>query len=422
MTSCGPPSLVELANFAKERSPYYRELYADLEIDQKTPWHAVPTVQHSKYWTSNKDEDNAVRTSKLIDGILFKTGGTTGNEKYVALSQIELQQTAMQLASGLLAAGARPGDRVANMFYAGELWGSFLLHVLSVMSSPIPLVQIPIGGLGSPETNEHLLRGCKVTAVLSTVTGLVRLADYMLPQGRTLPLIRSVMFGGEAMYPGQRDKLSRILPNATFRGCIYGSMDAGVIGESASDEDTRIYRVLTSTVLLEICTDEEGHEVVEANGIEGFLVASSYIRRLTPAIRYPVGDRGEWVDRDAGLFRVLGRGGIAVRLGPVSLDLADLRSIVLKAMSPISPSAVQAVVYRENGLDVLLCKIMARPGDEEDVATRIVVKLWEERPMLKQHIDIGLIGSVTVRFVDMDDMEVNARTHKLLELVDHRHK
>lgn len=61
-------------------------------------------------------------------------------------------------------------------------------------------------------------------------------------------------------------------------------------------------------------------------------------------------------------------------------------------------SAVQAVVYRENGLDVLLCKIMARPGDEEGVAARIVAKLWEERPMLKQHIDLGLIAPVTVNF------------------------
>jgi len=287
------PSLVGLANFAKERSLYYRDLYADLEIDDKTPWHAVPTVQHSTYWTSSKDEGNAVRTSKVFDGILFKTGGTTGNEKYAALSQIELQQTAMQLAQGLVAAGVKPGDRVAKMFYAGELWGSFLLHVLSIMSCPIPLVQIPIGGLGSPDTNEHLLRDCKATAVLSTVTGLIRLADYMLPHGRTLPLIRNVMFGVEAMYPGQCDKLSRMLPNATFRGCIYGSIDAGVIGESASDEDIRVYRVLTSTVLLEICTDEEGREVVDANGVEGFLIASSYIRRLTPAIRYPVGDRGE---------------------------------------------------------------------------------------------------------------------------------
>lgn len=66
-------------------------------------------------------------------------------------------------------------------------------------------------------------------------------------------------------------------------------------------------------------------------------VPTGYIRRLTPAIRYPVGDRGKWVDREAGLFRVLARGGIAVRLVPVSLDLADLRLIVTKAMSPVSP-------------------------------------------------------------------------------------
>jgi len=67
--------------------------------------------------------------------------------------------------------------------------------------------------------------------------------------------------------------------------------------------------------------------------------------------------------------------GIAVRLGPVSLDLADLRSIVPKAMAPVAPSVVQAVVCREDGLDILLCKIMARSSDEEVVAARIVAKL-----------------------------------------------
>lgn len=66
----------------------------------------------------------------------------------------------------------------------------------------------------------------------------------------------------------------------------------------------------------------------------------------------------------------------------MSLDLADLRSIVSKATTPVSSSAVHTVAYREEGLDVLLCKIMARPGDEECVAARIVARLWEERPML----------------------------------------
>ena len=72
----------------------------------------------------------------------------------------------------------------------------------------------------------------------------------------------------------------------------------------------------------------------------------------------------------------------------MSLNLADFRSIVSKAIFPVAPSAVRTVVYRENGLDVLLCKIMARPGDEEGVAARIVARLWEKRPMLKQHSDL----------------------------------
>jgi hypothetical protein len=42
--------------------------------------------------------------------------------------------------------------------------------------------------------------------------------------------------------------------------------------------------------------------------------------------------------------------------------------------------------------------------------------------MIKQHVNLGLIGPVTVKFVDLDDMQVNDRTSKLLELVDNRHK
>lgn len=63
---------------------------------------------------------------------------------------------------------------------------------------------------------------------------------------------------------------------------------------------------------------------------------------------------------------------------------------------------------------------MARPGDEEGVAARIVAKLWEERPMLKQHSDLGLIGPVTVNILDLVYMQANDRTSKLLELVDNR--
>lgn len=49
----------------------------------------------------------------------------------------------------------------------------------------------------------------------------------MLAQGKTLPLVHAVMFAGEALYADQRMILQRLFPNATFRSCILGSMDAG---------------------------------------------------------------------------------------------------------------------------------------------------------------------------------------------------
>lgn len=48
------------------------------------------------------------------------------------------------LGEGIISAGIRCYDRIANLFYASEMYGSFLLHVLSNMDLSIPLVHLPI--------------------------------------------------------------------------------------------------------------------------------------------------------------------------------------------------------------------------------------------------------------------------------------
>lgn len=118
-------SLRELLSFVKSASPFYAELYKDVEISESTKLESFPVVPHQAYWAANTTRDNAVRTAPLIDGVVFKTGGTTSKPKATAYSQAELVRTSTQLGAGLVAAGLRPGDRVANLFYAGELWGSF---------------------------------------------------------------------------------------------------------------------------------------------------------------------------------------------------------------------------------------------------------------------------------------------------------
>lgn len=176
-------------------------------------------------------------------------------------------------------------------------------------------------------------------------------------------------------------------------------------------------------VELLVSTEEPHGEVIRENGVAGDIVVTSQIRRLTPVVRYPTGDRAEWVDYQAGVFRLLGRSGTSVRLGPVSLDMQDLRRISAQAMSPGTILGLQAVLTREEGKDCL--QILIAPGVVDEVGRdtlgqRILDDLWVERPMLPQHIDMGLIGSVRVELVAFEELHVTTRSGKLMAVVDQR--
>lgn len=181
-----------------------------------------------------------------------------------------------------------------------------------------------------------------------------------------------------------------------------------------------------------VSTEEPHGEVIRENGVAGDIVVTSLIRSLTPVVRYPTGDRAEWVDYQAGIFRLLGRSGTSIRLGPVSLDMQDVRRISVEAVSPVAVLGVQAVLTREAGKDCLQVSIAANheectgglsltdEGARDQLCRRVLELLWEERPMLPQHIAMGLIGSVRVRLVKFEELEVNVRSGKLMGVVDLR--
>lgn len=118
-------SLREHLRFVKTASPFYAQLYDNVKISNNTTLASLPVTPHAAYWAANTTRDNTVRTGPLVDGIVFKTGGTTSKPKATAYSHSELLGTSTLLGQGLVAAGLRPGDRIANLFYAGEMYGSF---------------------------------------------------------------------------------------------------------------------------------------------------------------------------------------------------------------------------------------------------------------------------------------------------------
>ncbi len=259
---------------------------------------------------------------------------------------------AKQLAECLRRCGVERGDRVANLFYAGDLYGSFLLHILSVYELPSGAIQIPVAGHIASDAMERCILEVEATVVLGTVTTMSKLAEEILGQNKTHTSVRLLLFSGEALYKDQVKLLADAFPNAAVKSLVYGSMDGGLIGlpptsdDGAPSDDPRMHKVNSPTIIIEIA--KEDGRVTTTPGEARSLVVTNTERQLMPIIRYPSGDRAEWVDPALGLFRILDRDRTAIRLGPVSVDFVDLRRVAATALQGRVVGPLQAVVSRED--------------------------------------------------------------------------
>ncbi|TAQ84478.1 hypothetical protein B7494_g7198 [Chlorociboria aeruginascens] len=405
-----PPELQDLITFVRKHSPYYQKLWKDVPAKGAARLQDYPIVDHTSYWAANTSLNSKVITQP-------QTNGTTNHPKVTFYSKDELRAASQQLGAGIMAAGIRPHDRVANLFYAGEMYGSFLMHVLSLMDLTIPIVHVPIGGSCTSEATIQYMRETSSNIVFATVTTLVKLAEYLISLNESMPDVRILMFAGESFYDDQRGRVGKAFPAAQFRSLVYGSIDGGALGYSINSEDTRLHTVSKPYIILEIAPD--GSTPTSKSGVPGTVLVTNLCRTLQPVIRYPSGDRAEWVDYDAGLFRVLGRDKTGVRLGPVTIDIVHLREIIWDAIGS-DIGAFQAVITREDKKDTLTLRIGYLPKDP--VATKRVIEdsLHEVRPMFRQHVEQGLIGSLRVEFLRMEAFKISPKTGKLAELIDER--
>ncbi|KAK1979004.1 AMP-dependent synthetase/ligase [Colletotrichum cereale] len=424
ITSSG---LADLIEFVRSNSPYYAKCWEPCwaQKGNAVSLTDLPVVDHKSFWEANTCLNSKVITSKQKDGIVFKTGGTTTHPKVSFYSQKELHGVSVQLAECLSRCGVGQGDMVANLFYAGDLYGSFLLHVLSVYHLSSGAIQLPVAGHVTLESMERQIIEFEATVILSTVTTMSQLSERILSAGKTHPYVRLLLFSGEAFYDDQAGPLKAAFPNATIRSVVYGSMDSGIIGlppnEDHYNDDPRLHQVNSPNVIVEII-NEDG-EPTRVPGEVGSLVATNIERRLMPIIRYPSGDRATWVDPSLGLFRILGRDRTTIRIGPVSIDLVDLKRVVSSVLGDRPVSKVQAIITREDRKDLLTMNIAYTPATEEE-SSQLQAALRKElnavRPMFREHVEKDLINPLQLKFLRMSELAVNPRSGKTSEVLDLR--
>lgn len=415
--------LETIISLARSLSPYYRELYEDIP---ESGWNIadLPPVDQKAFWEHNTVKDNCLLTGEMNDGIIFKSGGTTGNPKFSVYSKEEWETMTGTFGYHLAEGGLERGDRVANLFYAGELYSSFLFLHDSLERCPVDVMIFPISGAAPMEFMAKELNDFRVNTLLGVPTQLINLTEYIKNAGIKGMKIEKVYFGGETMYEDQRELMKEVFPGIKIYSVGYASVDGGLLGFIDVDCGFNEHRVFDEYNIIEI-VDEESGEIIEDCNREGRILSTNLSRILMPIVRYPVGDRGIWIEERGSKnrkFKILGRSEEGARIGVVTMYVDNFLHILHKLKPVFHAANFQMIIDHIGKLDKLTLRIVVDNPAEANPQweKRLMETIFTERPEFREEIAIKGVHPISIEWIGADMLTVNPRTGKIRRIIDNR--
>lgn len=411
-------SLKDLVEIARTRSPFYKNLYKDVgafsSIEQ------LPILDSAAFWKANSITDNQVLTASQADGIVFKSGGTTGNPKFSFFALDEWELFTHAFGEGMRKGGLQAGESIANLFYAGDLYASFMFISKSIEKSNSSVVHYPLSGGAEFDHIIETMNSFRITTWAGVPTTMMKLTEYA--QENRLHAPQKILFGGESMYEDQIQFIKSVFPHVHIQSIGYASVDGGLLGYLDKTCGIQEHRVFSEYTIMEIL-DEDTLEVITQPGRPGKMFLTNLTRSLMPIIRYPVGDKAMWIDAadvtNHRKFKILGRSDEGARVGPATIYYEDMSQLLNKFHDFIHIKGFQLRLVHFDGHDQLVIRVAAN-NPTDAIQREIVEHIYTERSMIKKLVDDKLIHPLVLEFVHMTDLDTNARTGKLKRIIDAR--
>lgn len=412
-------TLSEIVENAKQNSPYYRELYADINFTKLSD---LPVIDQSLFWKGS------VLASDKKDGIVFKSGGSTGAPKYSYFTSMEWQSFTEAFGHGISKGIIEDYDRVANLFYVGDLYASFLFIKDSLQSIPLDrkkVLQFPIAGATEPSLILKTLEEFSINVVAGVPSAILTLLELYDRDKNKFPnlKIEKILFGGESLYPDQFIAIKKIFPKIKISSIGYASVDGGLLGYSDSECLEGEHRVFDGLNIIEI-VDPDTNEVITEKNKVGKVLMTNLTRKLMPIIRYPAGDLGMWVEGSETpdrKFKLQGRSDEAAKLGTLSVFFEDTRWMVMNTLSEFSGIQFQMVLNHFANKDQLVFRIAGHKLKADlKLSERLIESFKIEKKDYALILSKNLIHPLEIEFVEMDKLEINSRTGKLKRVIDKR--
>ena len=411
-----------IVEYARENSEYHKELYKDLPQDYK--WEDIPLIDSAHYWNSKLNR----LTGEQLDGHIFKSGGTTGEPKYSVFSHDEWVSFCEGTAINLPRGGLKSGDKIANIYFAGAMYASFLYTYSMLCLSPAKVVQYSLSGSMEISSMLDTIKKHKINCIAAIPTSIMVMMEY-IEQNKIKDLsIEIVYFAGETLQVAQREKICEVLGrDIEFRSMAYASNDGGLIGYFTKDCGFNEHRANDLMCKIEIIDDETGEVITEKNRA-GTLYITALYRTLMPIIRYPVGDMAEYTE-DEGIadrkFRILGRSNESLKFchdkGGQIIYLDDVNKIVNSSGVKSDAQQLIATTTTDNKQLVTIYVAVNNPNDyNEEDKEKILKTFYNEYKIMLEGEELNEFEKTQIVFTTLKDLECNSVTGKLKRIIDKR--
>lgn len=414
--------IVELVNFAKENSEFYKNFYSKFEVKDFKDFKKLPLLNKEHLLENTPPSNFSMFSSKPKRGIYFASGGSTGRPKYVFYDQHEYEHVIRMLAHAYEAGGLCDGDVVANLFVGGNLWSSFLSVEKAIAYTKA--VSVPIGSSLPLDIIVNYLKEFKVNTIVGLPSFLIKISDYVKTNNIKLD-IKKIFYGGEYI----TDEMVLFWKDVFGDDCIvksggYASADAGVIGFQCSYLEKGFHHLFDKSQYMEIIDPNTLREV--KIGQIGEIVITPLGKKKMPLIRYRIGDLGRWVlnkcrcGRKEPVFEIVGRCDDRIHAGGAHIFVWDIQ----KAISYFKNLSFnfQIIIDKEKTKDRIEIIIESDEKPSKELISKIQEKILQNCHDLADSVKMGWIDPPIIRIVSPDTIKRIERTGKIKRVIDKRIK
>lgn len=412
--------LNQYVEFAKKKIPFYRDRVALFEPDSPHPLSRVPVLTSAQLRELLPPKSNELMAEETGNFSVFQSGGTTGMPKTTLFSHDELEMLNLPNARGFFALGLRKEDRVANLFAVGGLYMTFL-HI-NRMLQQYGCMNFPFSNQTSYDFVHSVIRLFNVNVITGIASVVLDCIRKMHDLGLKGISIEKIFYGGEHIYEADRREMKEMCGAGLIAAPGYGTVDTWYIGYQCIKCGPGEFHAHDDQCYIEIVEAESGRHC--GSGEAGMLYATPFTRRLTPIIRYQVGDLALWTGerckcgRTTPVFRLLGRGDDVLRIGYDSIEYGFIQDAAaqVKGLS----GTLQIEKERRGGRDRLIIRVESQSPSSEHPGMKRTLDdiILDRRPTLRGFIEKGTVWPIEIDIFPPGSISRSDRTGKLKRVID----